>query len=121
MDTTTATPQTVTSSYGTTYTIAYAIAPYPGETNPLHRFQAISDGEVISELYVDPATWIIANIETTTDYRGEGIATALYHAALDQLPQVLHARPAHRTPDGHSWAEHVGGGTEHHDDEETAA
>ena len=49
-------------------------------------------GEVISELYVDPVTWVIANVETAQAYRGEGMATSLYHAALAQLPQVLHAR-----------------------------
>lgn len=107
------------TDYGTEYKITYALAPYPGEQVDLHRFQAVTPtGEVISELYVDPVTWVIANVETEPEYRGEGIATALYHAALAQLPQVLHARPEHRTADGNGWAEAVGGDTEDHDEEE---
>lgn len=57
-------------------------------------------------------------VETAQAYRGEGIATSLYHAALAQLPQVLHARPEHRTADGNGWAEAVGGDTEDYDEEE---
>lgn len=107
------------TDYGTAYTITYALAPYPGEQVDLHRFQAVTPtGEVISELYVDPVTWVIANVETAQAYRGEGIATSLYHAALAQLPQVLHARPEHRTADGNGWAEAVGGDTEDYDEEE---
>lgn len=107
------------TDYGTAYTITYALAPYPGELVDLHRFQAVTPtGEVISELYVDPVTWVIANVETAQAYRGEGIATSLYHAALAKLPQVLHARPEHRTADGNGWAEAVGGDTEDYDEEE---
>src|SRR5690606_29076321 len=112
-------PRYHVTDYGTAYTITYALAPYPGELVDLHRFQAVTPtGEVISELYVDPVTWVIANVETAQAYRGEGIATSLYHAALAQLPQVLHARPEHRTADGNGWAEAVGGDTEDHDEEE---
>ena len=112
-------PRYHVTDYNTAYTITYALAPYPGEQVDLHRFQAVTPtGEVISELYVDPVTWVIANVETEPEYRGEGIATALYHAALAQLPQVLHARPEHRTADGDGWAEAVGGDTEDHDEEE---
>lgn len=100
------------TDYDTAYTITYALAPYPGEQGDLHRFQAVTPtGEVISELYVDPVTWVIANVQTEPEYRGEGIATALYHAALAQLPQVLHDLPEHRTEDGNGWAKHVGGET----------
>lgn len=100
------------TDYDTAYTITYALAPYPGEQVDLHRFQAVTPtGEVISELYVDPVTWVIVNVQTEPEYRGEGIATALYHAALAQLPQVLHDLPEHRTEDGNGWAEHVGGET----------
>lgn len=112
-------PRYHVTDYGTAYTITYALAPYPGELVDLHRFQAVTPtGEVISELYVDPVTWVIANVETAQAYRGEGIATSLYHAALAQLPQVLHARPEHRTADGNGWAEAVGGDTEDYDEEE---
>mgnify|MGYP001946822483 CR=1 FL=1 len=105
-------PRYHVTDYGTAYTIAYALAPYPGELVDLHRFQAVTPtGEVISELYVDPVTWVIASVQTEPEYRGEGIATSLYHAALAQLPQVLHDLPEHRTEDGNGWAEHVGGET----------
>src|SRR5690606_7366117 len=74
------------TDYGTAYTITDQLAPYPGEQVDLHRFQAVTPtGEVISELYVDPVTWVIANVHTEPEYRGEGIATALYHAALAKL------------------------------------
>ena len=107
------------SSEGTTYEIAYAVAPYPGEDEDLHRFQAITDtGAIASELYVAMDTLIIANIETAAAYRREGIATALFAAAEAQLPQVLHARPGHRTPEGWTWADAVGGDTEDYDEDE---
>lgn len=108
-----------TSTNGTQYTISYAAAPYPGEHNDLHRFQAITeDGTIASELYVDMTTLVIANVETASAHRRQGIATALFEAAAKQLPQVLHARPAHRTPEGQGWAAAVGGDTEDHDDED---
>src|SRR5690606_14789691 len=105
-------PRYHVTDYGTAYTITYALAPYPGEQVDLHRFQAVTPtGEVISELYVDPVTWVIANVETAQAYRGEGIATALYHAALAQLPQVLRDRAGQRTQDANGGADHAGGGT----------
>lgn len=106
------------STEGTRFEITYAVAAYPGETRPLHRFQAITDsGDIASELYVDPDTLVIANIETASDYRREGIATALFAAAEDRLPEVLHARPKHRTPEGAGWADAVGGESEDADEE----
>lgn len=109
------------STEGTEYTISYAAAPYPGEEHngDLHRFQAITtDGDIASELYVDMTTLIIANIETASEYRREGIATALFEAAEKQLPEVLHARPEHRTEEGNGWADSVGGDVEDYEDEE---
>ncbi|WP_017602304.1 hypothetical protein [Nocardiopsis lucentensis] len=109
------------STEGTEYTITYAAAPYPGEEHngDLHRFQAITtDGDIASELYVDMTTLVIANIETASEYRREGIATALFEAAEAQPPEVLHARPAHRTPEGNGWADAVGGDTEESDEDE---
>lgn len=107
------------STEGTQYTISYDIAAYSAQDEPAHRFQAITaDGDIASELYVDMTTLIIANIETDPQYRREGIATALFEAAEKELPQVLHSRPAHRTEEGHGWAEAVGGDTEDIEDEE---
>ena|SRR5690554_5588063 len=107
------------STEGTEYTISYAVAAYPGETTDQHRFQAITDtGDIASELYVDMTTLIIANVETASAYRREGIATSLFEAAEAQLPEVLHARPAHRTDEGNAWADSVGGDTEDHDTDE---
>lgn len=106
------------STEGTEYEITYAFAAYSENDAPAHRFQAITtDGDIASELYVDPTTLIIANIETASAYRREGIATALFEAAEKQLPEVLHARPTHRTPEGDGWADAVGGDTEEIDDE----
>lgn len=110
------------STFGTEYQITYAIAAYSDADDPAHRFQAVTDdGEIIAELYVDPDTLIIANIETRPAYRREGIATALFAAAENQLPEVLHARPAHRTPEGDGWADAVGGDTEEADEDELEA
>ena len=106
------------STEGTQYEITYAVAAYSDQDEPAHRFQAITeDGTIASELYVDMTTLIIANIETASAYRREGIATALFEAAEKELPQVLHSRPDHRTDEGHGWAEAVGGETEDHDDD----
>lgn len=107
------------STEGTTYEISYAVAAYSSTDAPAHRFQAITeDGQIASELYVDMTTLIIENIETAPQYRREGIATELFAAAEKQLPEVLHARPAHRTEEGNGWAEAVGGDTEDHDTDE---
>ena len=107
------------STEGTQYTISYAIAAYSAQDEPAHRFQAITtNGDIASELYVDQTTLVIENIETAPAYQREGIATALFEAAEKQLPQVLHARPAHRTEEGNGWAEAVGGDTEDIEDEE---
>lgn len=105
------------STEGTEYTISYAIAAYSATDEPGHRFQAATpDGQVISELHIDLHTLIITQVETVDSYRREGIATTLFEAAEKTLPQVLHSRPAHRTDEGHGWAEAVGGDTEETDD-----
>lgn len=107
------------STEGTQYTISYAIAAYSAQDEPGHRFQATTpEGEVISELHIDLHTHIITQVETLPAYRREGIATTLFEAAEEQLPEVLHSRPAHRTEEGHGWAEAVGGDTEDIEDEE---
>lgn len=107
------------STEGTQYTISYDIAAYSAQDAPAHRFQAITTtGDIASELYVDMDTLVIENIETASEYRREGIATTLFEAAEEQLPEVLHSRPAHRTEEGHGWAEAVGGDTEDIEDEE---
>ncbi|PRX92002.1 hypothetical protein [Allonocardiopsis opalescens] len=103
----------IITAHGTAYEITYAVAPYPGEATDYHRFQARTDtGQIASELYVAMDTLVIANVETASPYRGEGIATRLYQAALTRLGTVLHARPAHRTPEGDAWAASVGGDSE---------
>lgn len=107
------------STEGTQYTISYDIAAYSAQDEPSHCFQAITTtGDIASELYVDMTTLVIENIETAEQYRREGIASALFAAAEAQLPEVLHSRPAHRTEEGHGWAEAVGGDTEDIEDEE---
>ena len=106
------------STEGTTYEITYTVAAYSATDAPAHRFQAITeDGAIASELYVDMTTLVIENIETAAQYRREGIASELFNAAEKQLPEVLHARPEHRTDEGNGWAEAVGGDTEDHDDD----
>lgn len=106
------------STEGTTYEITYTVAAYSATDAPAHRFQAITeDGAIASELYVDMTTLVIENIETDPAYRREGIASELFAYAEKTLPEVLHARPEHRTDEGNGWAEAVGGDTEDHDDD----
>lgn len=106
------------STEGTTYEISYTVAAYSSTDAPAHRFQAITtDGDIASELYVDMNTMVIENIETAPAYRREGIASELFAAAEKQLPEVLHARPEHRTEEGNGWADAVGGDTEDFEDD----
>jgi hypothetical protein len=97
----------------TTAAITYQVKPYPHEVALLHSWTITAvDGTVISELYVDMNTLEIRQIETHPDHRGEGHATALWHAAQTQMSdQIRHSHEAHRTDDGNRFAARVGGDT----------
>lgn len=89
--------------------ISHRITNYPGETEHLHRFGLTDNGEEIGELWISPGNLQIMQVWTRPDRRREGIATALYNAATGQLGDVMHSPAEHRTPEGHGWAERVGG------------
>lgn len=91
-----------------TETIAYEIGTYYSETTPLHTWKIADDQGVAAELYVSIETGEIMNVEVRTCRRGEGLARALYEAADRQIT-VYHAPASHRTPEGHAFAEAVGG------------
>lgn len=68
------------------------------------------DGEDASELTIWTTTREIANIETRAAHQGEGFARALYeHASAEE--EIFHALEHHRTPEGHAFAEAMGGET----------
>lgn len=92
-----------------TYSIDYSQGTYYQEADLLHRFFAIEDGVQIGELYIDIDRLIIMNIDVDQDRRGEGIARALYTASVAKLGEVLHAPEEARTPEGHGFAQAVGG------------
>lgn len=91
------------------YSIEQGIATYPGETEDMHRFQAVEDGRVIGSLYADIDRQIIMNVEVEQDRRGEGIARALYEAADEALDSLKHAPAAACTPEGLRFAQAMGG------------
>lgn len=92
-----------------TTTIVYKVKRYSEHDDLSHVWMIVKeDGVVISELYVDMATYEIRNVETHPDHRFEGHATALWNAASAMLP-VRHATQAHRTDAGNAWATSVGG------------
>lgn len=113
---------TYTSTDDTEYTVTYDQHGYSeGET--AHHWSAVSDGGVISEMWVqiddedrpelgeDGVTFRagqIIQVETEPAYRREGIASQLYQIAYDQLGGQLHHSPAeHRTDEGDAWASAV--------------
>lgn len=93
--------------------IAYSIHPYPGDTDNTdnsHVWAATDNGTVIGELYADLTTGQIMQIEVDTNRRGEGIATAMYRAAVTQTA-LYHSPDEHCTPEGLAFKHAVGGET----------
>ena len=90
-------------------TIEYSTGTYYTETEILHRWFAIEDGERIGELYVDMDREIIMNIEVIESRRGQGIARSLYEAADQMLDHLKHAPAGGCTPEGLAFAQAVGG------------
>lgn len=88
--------------------ITYSTGTYYSESEILHRWFAIEDGERIGELYVSMTTGVIMNVEVDTDRRGEGIARALYEAATTAM-SVKHAPEWACTHEGAAFAEAMGG------------
>ena len=89
--------------------IQYSQGTYYTETEILHRWFAIEDGQRIGELYVDIDREIIMNISVIPARRGEGIARSLYEAADGQLDDLKHAPAAACTSEGQAFAEAMGG------------
>lgn len=92
-------------------TITYRTGSYYNEMGSNHIWETRdSDGTLIAELYVSIERNEIMNIWVDEDRRGEGHARALYEAASNQM-DIYHAPVAHRTPEGNTFAEAVGGDT----------
>lgn len=68
------------------------------------------DGTLIAELYVSTDRNEIMNIQVTKEHRGEGHARHLYETASAAM-DIYHAPEAHRSTEGHAFAEAVGGDT----------
>ena len=90
-------------------TIEHSTGTYYTETEIMHRWFAVEDGERIGELYVAIDTEVIMNVEVTPERRGEGIARSLYEAADAQLDSLKHAPAAGCTSEGLAFARAVGG------------
>ena len=90
--------------------ITHRIGQYSDNDPVSHIWEAREGDRVIGELYVSIETGEILNIWVDEVRRGEGIARRLYETAADQVT-VYHAPVAHRTPEGHAFAEAVGGPT----------
>lgn len=91
-----------------TYTITRRMGRYSDTDSITHIWEATDEGQVIGALYVTTDTQEVAQIEVSADRRREGIATALWETATSEMG-VCHAYVAHRTPEGHAFAEAVGG------------
>lgn len=90
--------------------ITYRTGDYYGDTITRHIWEITDESGVAAELYVSIETGEIMNIEVREDRRGEGLARALYETAT-QTVEVFHAPEGHRSPEGHAFAEAVGGDT----------
>ncbi|MBB4963780.1 hypothetical protein [Saccharothrix violaceirubra] len=91
-----------------TETIARRAGDYLGDGGRYLIWEILDGRGVAAELYVFVDTHEIANIETRSDRRGEGLARALYRAADTQVG-VFHAPAGHRTEEGDAFARAVGG------------
>lgn len=92
-----------------TTTPTYRTGDYYGDNATYHIWEITDSHGTAAELYVSE-TGEIMQIETREDRRGEGLARCLYQTAAAQMA-VYHAPEAHRTPEGHAFAEAVGGET----------
>lgn len=88
---------------------SHQVTAYPGETEPMHCYTLTEDGQQIGELWISLDNLQIMQVWTRPDRRREGIATHLHTTAVADLGEVLHSPAAHRTPEGHGWAERIGG------------
>ncbi|WP_433717481.1 hypothetical protein ACQP2U_43995 (plasmid) [Nocardia sp. CA-084685] len=90
--------------------VIYRTGDYYGDGTSNHIWEITDAKGVAAELYVCTDRSEIANIEVRKDRRGEGLARALYEAAVAQMP-IYHAPVAHRTEEGNAFAQAVGGET----------
>jgi hypothetical protein len=95
--------------------IVYQVRPYGDETTEMHSWTITENGAVISDLYADLGTGMIANIWTSADHRDEGLATRLYREA-SRTVRLFHSPEWARTDDGSRFAERVGGAVISDDD-----
>lgn len=93
-----------------TENISYRIGIYYGEPGDLHIWEIRDEQGVAAELYVSLDRHEIMNVDVRADRRRQGLARALYAAAIAQMP-IYHAPQAHRSADGDAFAMAVGGET----------
>ena len=63
------------------------------------------DGTLIAELYADPTTGQIMNVETAEDYQGEGHARSLIAWAIENDITLYHSPAWACTEEGQAFAE----------------
>jgi hypothetical protein len=90
--------------------VEYRIGDYYGDGTNNHIWRLCDTDGIAAELYVSTDRHEIMNIDVRQDRRREGLARLLYETAAATIP-IYHAPVAHRTPEGHRFAEAVGGPT----------
>ena len=93
-----------------TVEIAQRTGDYYGDGTHNHIWEIRDEHGIAAELYVSTDRHEIMNIQVREDRRREGLARALYDTATNVM-DVYHAPVGHRTPEGHAFAEAVGGDT----------
>lgn len=90
--------------------ITYRTGDYYGDSTQNHIWEIRDEQGVAAELYVSAERKEISNVEVRADRRRQGLARALYTAAIAQMP-IYHAPEAHRSAEGQLFAQAVGGDT----------
>lgn len=96
---------TYTTDWDETFTITHRTGQYGDEAGLYTIIEAADEnGAIASELYADPTTGQIMQVETRKENRGEGIATALVQYAVDNGIDLYHSPIEHCTEDGAAFA-----------------
>lgn len=77
----------------------------PGDMRIIEKHD--ENGQLIAELYADPTTGQIMNVETTEGYQGEGHARSLIEYAVENGINLLHSPAWSCTEEGAAFAQAV--------------
>lgn len=86
-------------------TITHRTGTYYNESGDMTIIEAhTEDGQLVSELYADPITGQIMNIETEEKFQGEGHARSLIQYAIDNNIELFHSPSWACTEEGAAFA-----------------